>query len=253
MKLFNPQPDLDTVNIRSVLERFRDEVCECLGADLKSMTVYGDYIRNQAIGNQLNHVNVMLVLDQTDAKTLDKVAGPTARAASKTPFSVMVLTQPDLQSSCDVFPVKFQEMKLYYRVLAGEDVLVDLVISDEHLRLRCEQRLKNLLLRLRSAYLQNNAGDKQLQAVLVDARDHLIRDMGACLMVKCGIQPEDSGDVADAFADEFGIGVEVIAGIESLQNRAAPTDAEEVKATYDGFMRLVGEASDAMDKLELEQ
>jgi hypothetical protein len=253
MKLFKPQPIMDASTIRGVLEAFRDEVCESVGAELKSLIVYGAFVRNQGFEHQNTTVNVMAVLGQTDSEILDKLAIPTATAATKIPFSVMTLTKADLQSSCDVFPIKFQEMQLHYRVLTGEDVLCDLRISDEHLRLRCEQRLKNLLLRLRAAYLQHNLSSQHLQSVLFDARDHLLRDMGACLMVKSGMQPEDAEDVADAFADEFGIAIDVVTEIDALQKANSPAGLEDIKSTYDSFMRLVELASAMIDNLEVER
>ena len=252
MKLFKPQAVSSASRIRGVLEAFRDDVCESVGTDLKSLVVYGAFIRNQDAENQGAIVNVMLVLGKTDSQTLDKLAAPIATATNKIPLSVMTLTPTELHSSCDVFPIKFQEMQLHYRVLTGEDVLCDLRISDEHLRLRCEQRLKNALLRLRAAYLLHNLSSEHLQSVLFDAHAHLICDMGACLMVKCGMQHEDAGDVADTFADEFGITVDVLTAIDAMKISNSTTDREDVKSIYDRFMRLVEEASATIDKLEIE-
>ena len=40
-------------------------------------------------------------------------------------------------------------------LLCGQDVMKDLTIKRDHLRLRYEQEIKNLMLRLRSSYLMN--------------------------------------------------------------------------------------------------
>ena len=71
-------------------------------------------------------------------------------------------------------------------------------------------------------------------------------------MVKCGMQPEDAGDVADTFADEFGITVDVLTAIDAMKISNSTTDREDVKSIYDRFMRLVEEASATIDKLEIE-
>ena len=47
------------------------------------------------------------------------------------------------------------DMQQDYILLCGQDVMKDLTIKRDHLRLRCEQEIKNLMLRLRSSYLMN--------------------------------------------------------------------------------------------------
>jgi len=251
MQVSNQQPNINANTVREVLEAFRDEVCECVSSELEALIVYGDVVRDQSTEHPSTTVNVMVVLNRTDSKTLNKLAAPVTNAASKLPFAVMTLTRSDLRSSCDVFPVKFHEMQQHYRVLIGEDVLSELSISDVHLRLRCEQRLKNLMLRLRATYVHHNTNSKYLSGFLFDARSHMIRDMGACLMVREGMQPESAKDIASEFADEFGIATEVLADIEAMADAKETFDNARIQSIYDQFMRLVEQASAAIDSLEV--
>ena len=192
----------------------------------------------------------MLVLRNVASHTLDKIASVIARVEHKIPLTTMTLTREDLHSSCDVFPIKFHDMQLHHRVLSGKDVLSDLRISDVHLRLRCEQQLKNLMLRLRATYLHHNQNSQQLLDALLDANQIFMRDMHACLVVKSGMAPEDVTDVPAAFGAEFGLDMEVVNEILAIQRAAHVPQVDDLKATFDRFMQLVHESALAVDQME---
>ena len=169
MKLFTRNPSRDPSRVREVLRQLCDELIDALGADLESIVLYGSFARANQLETEHDTVNVMLVLRSVACHTLDKMASAIARVEREIPLTTMTLTREDLHSSCDVFPIKFHDMQLHHRVLSGEDVLSDLEISDVHLRIRCEQQLKNLMLRLRAIYLHRNQNSSQLLETLLEA------------------------------------------------------------------------------------
>ena len=154
MKLFGSHgPSRDPDRIREVLQQFVYDLSTTLGDEVESVVLYGSLVRAEALQTTHDTVNLLTVLRRVSCDLLDKMADSVKRVEARIPLRTMTLTREDLKSSCDVFPIKFHDMQTHHRVLFGEDVLSDLEISDEHLRLRCEQQLKNQMLRLRAIYL----------------------------------------------------------------------------------------------------
>ncbi|MDG2221768.1 MAG: hypothetical protein P8L85_10320 [Rubripirellula sp.] len=250
MKFFARTPSRDPLHIRNVLNQLSEDVQRSLGADIESVIVYGSFARNHQLETEQDTVSVMFVLKNAACQTLDKLSAVIVRCEQEIPLSTMILTREDLRSSCDVFPIKFHGMQQHYQVLSGEDVLCGLEISDEHLRLRCEQQLKNLMLRLRSIYLHRGQEPGELRDTLVEANRSFLQDLHACLIVKTGIVPEDDTDLATEFGEEFGLDTNVVKEVLGLRDQASLPNAGELKQMFDRFLSLIHDSALVVDQME---
>ena len=135
--------------IQAGLDRFRDEMETALGPELVALMVYGDVLCRDVNRSRLDGVNVMVVLRQVRLADLDKIMKPVKAAGKKIGLVPMVVSETDIKGSADVFPIKFLQIKHHHKLLYGTDVFQGMEVSKAHLRLRCEQELKNLMLRTR--------------------------------------------------------------------------------------------------------
>jgi len=97
---------------------------------------------------------VLIVIEHADLDTLRKgvdVIHKAREACKVTPF---FLTPEDIDTSRDVFPIKFYDMLDAYEVVFGHDLLHGMEIDDANLRLELEQEMKILMLELRQFYMQ---------------------------------------------------------------------------------------------------
>ena len=251
MRLFNRPPSRDPSYIDAALNHFCEEVKDALGTNLEAIVLYGSLVKSGELETEFDHVNVMVVLQRTDYEILDRCVPAVAKAEKEIPLSLMVLTREDLRSSCDVFPIKFHAMQLHHEVLFGDDVLSDLNIPDDHLRLRCEQQLKNLMLRMRSVYLHRSQSEHQLAGTLQAVVRDLLLDLHACLYLKTGFVPEADADMATLFGSEFNLDASVIGEISELSESKQTATHQELKAIYGRLMTLVHDAAKAMDQMEV--
>lgn len=139
--------------IEHEFKEFCRGIIETYGEDCHSIIVYGSAARHEYFPER-SDINTLVVLSHADLTTLGKIVDVVhkARAACKvTPF---FMTPDDIETSTDVFPIKFYDMKDAYSLIYGKDVLADLEIADDHLRLELEQEMKILLLELRQFYVQ---------------------------------------------------------------------------------------------------
>ena len=125
-----------------------EELCvalqAALGDKLVSVAVYGSPAREAVGPSDPAFLPLLIVLEQAGVDQLASVAGALSHAREKFGVAPFILSRQDLESSTDIFPIKFLDMQLHHILQAGTDVLSGLTISVDHLRLRCEQEIKNL-------------------------------------------------------------------------------------------------------------
>ena len=252
MKLFSSSLSRDPARIRSLLKQLCDEISARLGDNLESIALYGNFARYGELESDQDVANLLLILKKVDHESLDQIAGLIRGVEKKIPLGTMTLTREDLHSSCDVFPVKFHDMKLYHRILVGDDVFSDLHISDSHLRLRCEQQLKNLMIRMRADYLHRSQSQSTLLDCLLDANRHLISDMQACLVVKSGIAPEEEADLPASYGEAFQLDTSVVNEVLSIRKSGSIPSVDELKTKFGRLMQLVHDSAIAVDQLEVQ-
>jgi len=239
--------DLPT-SVREGLERFCSRLEDALGGGLVSIILYGGVAKHDPYDARTSEVNVMVVLKEVTVEILDKVASPVQQGVRAFRLTAMVLSENDLRTSTDVFPIKFLDMQKHHRVLWGKDLLAELPIAREHLRLRCEQEIKNLMLRLRQFYLQRAHQPEAVESTLTRALASLCASLAVLVELKTGEAPPGNGDVLEA-AEKLGLHGRPLQSALALRRGELKPDAPELKRLYDAFMRTVQQAAELADTL----
>jgi predicted nucleotidyltransferase len=121
--------------------------------DVKSIIVYGSVARKEYFPER-SDVNLLIVVERADLETLRKSVDAVHKAREACKVTPFFLTPEDIDTSRDVFPIKFYDMLDAYEVVYGHDVLQGMEIDDGNLRLELEQEMKILMLELRQFYMQ---------------------------------------------------------------------------------------------------
>ncbi|QDU96421.1 hypothetical protein [Lignipirellula cremea] len=145
-----------------VVQAVQEQLAAACQKNLLSLTLYGEHRVARRV-----RVRLLIVLRELDLPALRTLSETFAGAWWRSYVSPMILSQAELHASTDVFPVTFSDMQRDYRVLSGEDVLAELIVPRSHLRWRCEQEFKNLLLRMQRAYLLQGARPRRLLPLLL--------------------------------------------------------------------------------------
>jgi predicted nucleotidyltransferase len=115
---------------------------------LRSVVLYG----SAASGEHNEHfsdINVLCVLTAvTPVELADSEPIFTWWRALGNP-APLLLSEAEVRSSTDCFPIEFHDMQERRRVLFGADVIQDLVIDEKFYRAQVEMELRSKLLRLR--------------------------------------------------------------------------------------------------------
>lgn len=239
--------------IRMELTQFCDAVSDALGEDLVAVIVYGDALK-QSFGNGTSMaVNVLVVLRKIGIGQLDLIMKPYQKAQSRILLAPMILTEENLKASTDVFPIKFLDMRERHLLLYGKDVLKQLKICLDHLRLRCEQELKNMMLRSRVHYLRAMGKPKELKAVVQREFGAYLNCLAGALRLRHETVPADDYKILSAAAKEFDLDLNELIQLRRLSLAGQKFDKAETIQGYSRFMQILKDTAERIDRLEVSQ
>jgi hypothetical protein len=236
-----PQPVRDT--LRSLAETVNRE----LAGSVVALVLYGDAVKPDRFDADTSTANVMVVLEAIDLPVMEKLAAAFRPSLGR--VAPLVLTRGELARSTDVFPIKFLDMQRRHCLLAGEDLLSALTISDDHLRLRCEQEIKNLGLRLRRFFIEQGDDPVRLRFVLANAIGAFLQAGEMVLQLKTGAVPETLDDVALQLATQLDVEAARLQRALAVKCSDAVPD-DDLKAVFADFMSVVRQAAKTVDQFE---
>ncbi len=239
-------PDQPSVpqGLEATLTALSAAVSQQLGAALVSLVLYGE-AADGASWQPDGVANLLVIAHRVDVELLDQLAEPLREARRQAHLGVMVLTEAELRSSCDVFPTKFLNMREHHTVLYGSDPLADLVIARDHLRLRCEQEVKNILLRLRQAYLGRAHRTELLARTLHETAAALVATLAAVTALGSGQAAPDGEAVLAQIERDLGLSLTPVR--EALA--AHDLDPAALTTLFGQFMDAVRQLADRIDRL----
>ena len=232
-------------NIEIGLDAFCNQLEKAIGSQFVSGVLYGKLARNIDKTRDMS-ANFMVVLEEISIANLDAVGA--ALRQSKVQIELLTLSEEDLRSSTDGFPIKFLDIKRTHVVCHGKDVLSELEISKDNLRLRCEQEIKNLMLRLRLNYVSRKQNSKSIASLLSRIYLSLIRNLGVLVELKSGDVLATNSEIIEG-AGKLGIDTAALQDVEKLRQDNFSKDLEDRKRLLEKVMQSVRDAAAMADKL----
>ncbi len=135
------------------------------GSDLISIILYGSGARGEYVPKK-SDINFLIILTDSGIDGLSKAFNTISKWHKKKVGTPLFLTKSYIFYSLDVFPVEFLNLKSFYVVIYGEDVLKDLVIDKQLLRLQCEREIKGKLLQLRHHFLETGGSKSAIEKLI---------------------------------------------------------------------------------------
>ena len=233
-------------NLASDINSFTSSLKNDLGDSLASVVLYGGLVKNEMI-KETDRVKIMIVVKSVKLSSLNKVGDALSSTKRAKQIQLLTLTPADLSSSTDVFPIKFLDMQQDYEILHGEDLVKDLEVGRDHLRIRCEQEVKNLMLKLRSMYLRSRKDSKVLQKVLLKAYYSFLQSGDALAELKTGKVYRKENEVLDGI-EPIGLDSALMKKIQALRISESAPEQETLHDLYERFMEMIVEAAEIADQ-----
>lgn len=248
---FLPQPLGDQGELA---ELFSDLV-NAGGDNLESLIVFGSAAAG-AFDQATSDLNLLVMLRRDDRDVLEAIKPPLSRLMRQFKVSPMVATGEELRTSADVFPVKFLTIKDHHRVLFGADPFEAMTIKRVHLRLRCEQELKNMSLKMRRSLVSRAATPAARQDLIRTFLPAFTTVLRTMLRISGESPSEDRLAVLGQAAKKFDLPAEPIEQLATVSWRegggpegAAEKAAQEIEDLCYAFLRVVSRAALVADHM----
>lgn len=219
---------------------------QALGSNLKSVLMYGSMASGEHIKGRSN-INVLIVLDNMDLVSLNKVAGIKKKLKFKH-IDPLILTKEYIKSSTDTFPMEFLDMKERHLVLFGEDCLLNLKVDLANLRYQCEWELKSKIIQLQKFYVNSNGKGRALNEFFIKALPSFMVIFKNILKLK-NISVSDKFQIISKISAEFNLDEEVLNSL--WRARTGNLKIENIKMVFEKFLALLQRLSEAVDKLPM--
>jgi len=137
-------------SVRQPLLTLKDGLEKAVGANLAALVVYGSAVRGGYVLHE-SDIDVIVVLNDTSLPQLKAIANPLMVARYSARVEAMILKREAIPRASDVFPLLYDDVQQRHVLLSGSDPFANLTIADDHRRLRIEQELREMRIRMRRA------------------------------------------------------------------------------------------------------
>jgi len=225
--------------IRKVLESYLDRMIRVNGGNIRSIFIYGSGACREFVPKRSN-INIAVIMEKITVSDLKKNTGLVSSGRRKGIVAPLFLTMEHVLSSTDVFPVEFLEMKENYLLLFGEDILKELGIKPDNIRLQCEQQVKGGLIRLYEACMETGIGSKKVKELMSASITSLMPVFRNLLRLKGKTPPVKKEEIIEGMSGEFSLDGELFHKILKIKRGEKFTDNSEL---------LIGRYMEELDKL----
>jgi predicted nucleotidyltransferase len=233
----------------AALKEFCRQVEDAVKSELMSLMVFGDLARGDFYPAN-SDINLAIILKNTSVDVLKPFRDSLRKAQASMRLVPMFLSKEDLEGATDVFPTKFLLMKHQHVALSGEDVLAEIEIDDTHLRLRCEQELRNLSIRQRAAFVRASRPEK-LEQLLIGGVTSLLNNLRVLTFLKTKALPANDVDTIAKAGKEFSLDTKLLEqGIQLKKKDFEPTK-EELPLLFEQMMGFTQQVAKLADKMEV--
>ena len=237
-----------TPAVRAKAAPFLEELAKLAGPDLHSLHLVGSAVTPDWSAGR-SDINTLLVLWEMDLAVLESIAPLGQRFKKSGVAPPLVLELRYMNSSLDVFPMEFLEMRLIHETVLGEDVLASMKIDRGDLRHQCEREIKSRLVGLRQAYLRALGEPKALAEALLRFLSGY-QPLARGILMLLGKQPPQRREEAfAALAAATGPDAAVFAEMLAVKEGRVKPDAAQVRDLFERCHRATERLGRVVDDL----
>ncbi len=224
--------------VQGRVEAMLHDLEKTAGGELCSVIVHGSVARAEWIEGK-SDIDVIVVLRSAERKLLSALGDCLAVARTAARVDAMILVEAEIGRASDVFPLFYQDIREHHIVLFGSDPFAELAIESAHLRLRIEQELRDVAIRLRRV-VSDARGEP---VALGHAVARQLRRVRFPLHTMLRLMKIEVGHELMAVLEKAGRKLDV----DSVAFRRV---YERPEAAFDALVTLLDRAIDAVDRLD---
>jgi len=235
--------------LQAIQDAIVEDYKEALKDSLISIILYGSAVTGEYVSGT-SDINLMIVTSDDSLKILDRVIPLVKRFRKKGVSTPLFVTPTYIEQSLDVFPLEYLSIRSNYRILYGRDVLKEIHIEKEYLRLQCERELKRRLLLLKEAYLEGERKDRFLSAVIKASVEGLVSIFRAIIFLYDMDQPQTKRQTVENACSLLEMDSTLFRHLIEIKG-VKKGKIKDIKAIYTDYLNALRSLSKRIDALEV--
>jgi predicted nucleotidyltransferase len=239
-----------TDKVEQTIKQFSEDIQKTFGDEVVSIILYGSAVSEEFIPKK-SDLNFLVVLTRKGIDQIDRVHKLFSKWTKRRIALPFFLTREYIQASTDSYPIEFFNMQCCYRVIRGEDVLKNLSLKKEDIRLQCERELKGKLLQLRQVFILTKGQPRALKALIGQSIVTFTSIFRTLLYLRDKEIPKEKQEVILAACREF-TEIEESLFIELLEIKTTgkKVSKEQLKTYVRNYISQIQALSEAVDQMK---
>jgi len=233
---------------KEIFPEIIDDFKGLYGNDLISIILYGSAAgRDYRPGK--SDINFMIVLSEKGIERLDRAFKLVSKWQKQKVAIPLFLTELYVKSSLDVFPIEYLNFQRNHALVYGKDILKDLSLDPELVRLQCEREIKGKLLLLREAFMETAGKARALRGVIGMSIQAFIAIFDALLYIKEKEIPQKRRDVVSLTCSTFDLDAGLFQKLLDIREEKIKPMDSETKSLFQGYLKEVQKLSKIVDTM----
>ena len=231
-------------------ESYSEKINAALPKLIKSIVLFGSAASGERVEKRSDY-NLLVVTENIGVLELNQIAKVTTEWLKAGNPPPLFFTLDRLRGSADCFPIEMLDMKQFYKVIHGDDVLKDIVVHPTHLRLMTEREIKSLKIQLRQGVIYANGNPDKVAELIQGTASTALVLLRAALRLYTQQIPSKKTDIPAALAAHVKIEADVFNTAYKLRKGEIKTKEISPMELFDRYLKnlvIVGDAVDGMAK-----
>lgn len=234
--------------VTKLLKGYIDELLKIHQENILSIFLCGQAAAGDYLP-RISNINLFVILEELNFQDLKKSLKVISKGINKKISAPLFLTRKHIQTSTDVFPIEFLEMKENHLLLYGEDLLSSLEVNPEHIRLFCEEQIKGKLIRIRQAYLEIGLKRKGIEALLKESLASLAPVLRSLIRLKGKSPAIEREKIYGQLCAEFNLDQDVFLAILRDSRNDEKIAGQDVETFFERYIGQIQKLTIAVDQL----
>ena len=237
--------------MKQQFEAFIDDLRATHRKNLASVILYGSAAAGDFVAKQSDY-NILIALHTIGPEDLRNAHASIREWVRMGHPLPVYFTVSELQNAADVFPIEFHQMSVARKVLFGTDVLAELNITGENMRLQTEYELRSKLIKLRRHYIPASVSVDSLKKLMADSLASFAALFRAVLIIHDVVPPATKREIVAMTAERLkldGTPFEKIFNIRE-KNFTETLDETSANALFGEYMEQIESVINAVDSID---
>lgn len=243
--------NLDSLPVRDrdkeAIEKYVRAILSRFGDDVLSIIMYGSAVKDNYFPGA-SDLNLMVVFPEFTTEKLKAISPIVKGFRGRNRIESFVMGLNDIETSTDVFPIRYLDIKKHHRILAGKPIFDEIEIDSSNIRYDLERQVRNISLRLRQMYMHSNYTAGELRSMVVSNFSGFSRHLATLLYLMNVETPVKKEDIIKKSGEHLQLNVSVLEKIISLKQGGNTPPRVSMLKIFDEYLEIVNAVVEIVDK-----